>query len=57
MVYAAGDYTAGGNPFAVVTAVAAPAIVTNACSVGVDVGPSLEDWDKEGPNRKGWMAR
>ncbi len=43
MVYAAGDYTAGGKPFAVLTAVVAPAILTNACSVGADVGPSLED--------------
>jgi hypothetical protein len=33
MVYIAGDYTAGGNPFAVLTAVVAPAILTNACSV------------------------
>jgi hypothetical protein len=32
MVYVAGD-TAGGNPFAVLTAVVAPAILTNACSV------------------------
>ena len=32
MIYAAGD-TAGGNPFAVLTAVVAPAILTNACSV------------------------
>jgi hypothetical protein len=26
----------GGNPFAVLTAVVAPAILTNACSVGAD---------------------
>jgi hypothetical protein len=32
MIYAAGE-TAGGNPFAVLTAVVAPAILTNACSV------------------------
>ncbi len=32
MIYAAGD-NAGGNPFAVLTAVVAPAILTNACSV------------------------
>src|SRR5713101_7757470 len=32
MIYAAGD-DAGGNPFAVLTAVVAPAILTNACSV------------------------
>jgi hypothetical protein len=32
MDYVAGD-TAGGNPFAVLTAVVAPAILTNACSV------------------------
>jgi hypothetical protein len=32
MIYATGD-TAGGNPFAVLTAVVAPAILTNACSV------------------------
>jgi hypothetical protein len=32
MVYAMGD-TVGGNPFAVLTAVVAPAILTNACSV------------------------
>src|SRR6202040_2181972 len=31
MVYMAGD--TGGNPFAVLTAVVAPAILTNACSV------------------------
>ncbi len=49
MIYAAGDDAGGGNPFAVLTAVVAPAILTNACSVGVDVGPSLEDRDKEGP--------
>jgi len=35
MVYVAGDYTAGENPFAVLTAVLAPAILTKACSVGV----------------------
>jgi hypothetical protein len=38
MIYAAGifvvgDQTAGSNPFAVLTAVVAPAILTNACSV------------------------
>ena len=33
MIYAAGDNAAGGNPFAVLTAVVAPAILTNACSV------------------------
>jgi len=33
MIYAAGDYAAGGNPFAVLTAVVAPAILTNASSV------------------------
>ena len=44
------DYINNGvNPFAVLTAVVAPAILTNACSVGADVGPSLEDRDKEGP--------
>src|ERR1700719_4794222 len=32
MIYAAGD-AAGGNPLAVLTAVGAPAILTNACSV------------------------
>jgi hypothetical protein len=41
----------------VLTAVVALAILTNACSVGADVGPSLEDRDKEGLNPKGWMAR
>src|ERR1700694_2131670 len=33
MIYAAGDGGAAGNPFAVLTAVVAPAILTNACSV------------------------
>jgi hypothetical protein len=33
MIYVAGDSAAGGNPFAVLTAVVAPAILTNACSV------------------------
>jgi Protein of unknown function (DUF2721) len=33
MIYAAGDNAAAGNPFAVLTAVVAPAILTNACSV------------------------
>src|ERR1700730_1663036 len=33
MIYVAGEYTAGGNPFGVLTAVVAPAILTNACSV------------------------
>jgi uncharacterized membrane protein len=33
MIYAA-EGAAGGNPFAVLTAVVAPAILTNACSVG-----------------------
>src|SRR4029077_6013448 len=33
MIYAAGDNAAGGNPFAVLTAIVAPAILTNACSV------------------------
>jgi hypothetical protein len=33
MIYAAGDAGAAGNPFAVLTAVVAPAILTNACSV------------------------
>jgi Protein of unknown function (DUF2721) len=33
MIYAAGDGGVAGNPFAVLTAVVAPAILTNACSV------------------------
>src|SRR3984893_4221421 len=33
MIYVAGEYTAGGNPFGVLTAVVAPAILTNPCSV------------------------
>ena len=33
MIFAAGDYAGAGNPFAVLTAVVAPAILTNACSV------------------------
>jgi len=33
MIYLAGDGGAAGNPFAVLTAVVAPAILTNACSV------------------------
>ena len=35
------DCTAGWNPFAVLTAVVAPAILTNACSVGELVRRSL----------------
>ncbi len=35
------EYAVGGNPFAVVTAVVAPAILTNACSVGALVRRSL----------------
>ncbi len=41
MVYVVGDLTAEGNPFAVLTAVVVPAILTNACSVGELVRRSL----------------
>ncbi len=30
------SYTVGGNPFAVLAAVVAPAMLTKACSVGAD---------------------
>ena len=35
------DYYDGGNPFAVLTAVVAPAILANACSVGALVRRTL----------------